>query len=264
MAEFPDGVPCWADVMLPDVEAAKHFYGQVFGWTFDEGSEQLGGYTPARSDGRRVAAVVPTPPEMTGFPPSWSVWFASSQVDEVARRVELAGGRRAVEPLDIPDCGRMMIAQDPQGTFFGVWQAGTHAGFEKRGEVGSYVWTDICVRETAAVDAFYPAVLPLKPVALTDREAAETDYAVFKVGDHAVAGRLRMDGRYPPGTPAHVLVYFGVHDCDRAVAVVRSLGGALRSGPVDSRFGRFAVVSDPQGAVFAVIDPTTTAGDAPQ
>ena len=263
MAAFPDGVPCWADAMIPDLEGAKRFYGELLGWTFEEGSPEFGNYTEARSDGLRVAAVVPTPPEMAGSPPSWSIYFASSRVDETARRIQEAGGTSAVDPMDVADYGRMMIAQDPEGTFFGVWQAGSRTGFEKRGEPGSYVWATVCVRNSEAADAFYPDVMPLEPVPLPG-SGSDVDYTVFRAGGHAVAGRLRMDDRFPAEVPPHVLVHFGVEDCDRAMETVRRLGGEVKSGPTDTPFGRLAVVSDQQGAVFAVIDPATTTGERPQ
>jgi uncharacterized protein len=53
--------------------------------------------------------------------------------------------------------------------------------------------------------------------------------------------------------PPHWLVYFGVNDCDGQVALVQSLGGAVRVPPADvPGVGRFAVVADPQGATFAL------------
>lgn len=258
MAVFPDGVPCWADAMIPDLQEAERFYGELLGWTFEEGSPEFGNYTQARSDGRRVAAIVPTPAEVAGSPPSWSIYFASSGVDETARRIEAAGGRSAVDPMDVADYGRMMIAQDPEGTFFGVWQAGTHTGFEKHGEPGSYVWATVCVRDSETADAFYPDVMPLEAVTAGDGGSESPDHKVFTAGGRAVAGRLRMDDRFPAELPPHVLVHFGVDDCDRAVETVRRLGGELKSGPTETPFGRLAVVADQQGAVFAVIDPATT------
>ncbi|ALU95086.1 hypothetical protein WQO_18215 [Streptomyces globisporus C-1027] len=63
--------------------------------------------------------------------------------------------------------------------------------------------------------------------------------------------------------PSYVNVYFAVPDCDAAVARTTERGGALHFGPADSPFGRFAVLGDPQGAAFAVIDVTTTQGGMP-
>jgi predicted enzyme related to lactoylglutathione lyase len=58
-------------------------------------------------------------------------------------------------------------------------------------------------------------------------------------------------------------VYFAVDNCDDSVATATKLGGILRFGPMDSPFGRFAALSDPQGASFSVIDMTATQGEMP-
>lgn len=89
------------------------------------------------------------------------------------------------------------------------------------------------------------------------------DFAVFHVQEQPVLGRMVMDSDFPPEVPSYVNVYFAVPDCDAAVARTTERGGALHFGPMDSPFGRFAVLGDPQGAAFAVIDVTTTQGEMP-
>lgn len=73
-----------------------------------------------------------------------------------------------------------------------------------------------------------------------------------------------MTDHFPPGIPAYVNVYFTVPDCDAAVAAATERGAAVRSGPADSPFGRFAALTDPQGANFSVIDVTTRRGEMPR
>lgn len=64
--------------------------------------------------------------------------------------------------------------------------------------------------------------------------------------------------------PPYINVYFAVEDCDDAVAKATKIGGVLRFGPMDTPFGRFAALSDPQGANFSVIDITRTEGEMPK
>jgi predicted enzyme related to lactoylglutathione lyase len=90
------------------------------------------------------------------------------------------------------------------------------------------------------------------------------DFRMFNLGDNTVLGRMKMTDDFPPEVPAYINVYFSVDNCDDAVARATKLGGILRFGPMDSPFGRFAALSDPQGASFSVIDVTTTQGDMPQ
>jgi predicted enzyme related to lactoylglutathione lyase len=67
---------------------------------------------------------------------------------------------------------------------------------------------------------------------------------------------LDITGRVPDEVPAHWLVYFTVEDADGAVETIKAGGGDLRFGPVDMAVGRFAVVADQFGAVFAVMQPS--------
>jgi predicted enzyme related to lactoylglutathione lyase len=90
------------------------------------------------------------------------------------------------------------------------------------------------------------------------------DYRIFSLGENPVLGRMKMTDDFPPEVPPYVYLYFTVEDCDAAVSKATDRGGVLRFGPMDSPFGRFAALSDPQGASFSVIDTKTTQGEMPQ
>ncbi len=90
------------------------------------------------------------------------------------------------------------------------------------------------------------------------------DFRMFNLGEDTVLGRMRMTDDFPPEVPPYINVFFNVGNCDDAVATATKLGGVLRFGPMDSPFGRFAALSDPQGANFSVIDVTTTVGEMPK
>ncbi|MFF4642158.1 VOC family protein [Streptomyces sp. NPDC001389] len=267
MAEFPEGTPCWVDAMFTDVEAAKEFYADVLGWTFGEVGSEHGDYTQAYSDGKAVAAVVPPMPGGDA-PSQWCLYFASEDAAATAEKIRAAGGTVVMEPMQVGTFGTMAIAKEPSGAVFGVWQPGEHKGFEKLGEAGSYAWAEVCTREPGKVDSFLERVFPYssRQMAAGDGpEAAGTDFKIFSVGgvDHAVLGRMKMGDEFPPQVPSYVQVYFGVTDCDLAVEKTRARDGRIYFGPMDSPFGRFAALGDPQGAVFAVIDMNSRVGEMP-
>ncbi|MFE1825712.1 VOC family protein [Streptomyces yangpuensis] len=267
MLEFPEGAPCWVDAMFRDVEGAKTFYGDVLGWTFGASSSEYGNYTQAYSDGKAVAAVVPPMPGVDA-PSQWCLYFASPDAAATAGKVTANGGEVLMGPMQVGAFGTMLIAKEPSGAVFGVWQPGEHKGFEKMGEAGSYAWAEVFTREPAAPDAFLPKVFPYSAERMDpgdDPEAAGMDFMVFSAGDpgQPVLGRMKMDDDFPPELPPYIQVYFAVPDCDEAVSKTQKHGGKLHFGPMDSPFGRFAAVSDPQGAAFAVIDLTTTVGEMP-
>jgi predicted enzyme related to lactoylglutathione lyase len=72
-------------------------------------------------------------------------------------------------------------------------------------------------------------------------------------GQQAGAGMLKMPDNMPAGVPSYWMPYFQVADCDASTAKTKELGGGLMVGPNDiPNVGRFAILQDPQGAMFAV------------
>ncbi|GAA2385913.1 hypothetical protein GCM10010420_05660 [Streptomyces glaucosporus] len=173
-AAFAEGTPCWTDAMLPDLEAGKRFYGELFGWTYgDPAPPARGSYTVARLDGGRAAGLSHKPDGR--LPTAWTVYFAASDAWAAAERVRAAGGQLVTEPAPVGTAGTVATAVDPGGAAFGLWQRGTLAGFEVTRRPGSYVWTEVCTREKAAVDAFYAEVFGfgMYPAGRGAGEAAE-------------------------------------------------------------------------------------------
>ncbi|MYX29528.1 VOC family protein [Streptomyces sp. SID8381] len=260
MAVRPEGTPCWADAMFPDIEAAKRFYGPVLGWTFGETATEFGGYTQAYADGKAVAAVVPPAPGQGGQP-QWCLYLASPDAEATAGRIREAGGELLLEPLRVGDFGAMCLAREPSGAVFGVWQGGTHEGFEAVAVPGAYCWAEVFTREPEKADAFLTAVFGYTAQRIEDDAI---DFRVFGLGGDPVLGRMRMTDDFPAEVPPYVNVYFTVPDCDAAVAAATERGGVVRFGPADSPFGRLAALTDPQGANFSVIDVTTRSGETPR
>ncbi|MFG2293934.1 VOC family protein [Streptomyces sp. NPDC048603] len=254
MAAFAEGTPCWVDASLPDVEAGKRFYGELFGWTFTAPSAQYGGYTQAYSRGRNVAALAPKPDGR--MPTVWGVYLYTADAYAAARRIRSAGGQMVMEPMPVGPYGTAAMAADPGGAVFGLWQPGTHHGFEASMVPYTYCWTEVYTRARDAVDTFYAQVFGY---VAEDQEDAGIEYRTWSPPgsppgpDTAVAGRTLITEAFPEFMPAHFLVYFAVPDVDESVATVRRLGGRVSADPFDTPYGRIAVVADNQGAAFALL-----------
>jgi hypothetical protein len=246
--------------MFADVEGAKSFYGDVLGWTFGESSSEFGNYTQAYADGKAVAAVVPPMPGQEGHS-AWCLYLASPDAEATAAKIRDNGGETLMDPMQVGEFGTMLLARDPSGVVFGVWQAGTHEGFEAQAVPGAFCWAEVFTREPEKSDAFFPAVFPYSMVKMADEHV---DFRMYNLGDRTVLGRMKMGDEFPPEVPPYLNVYFTVADCDAAVAKATERGGVLRFGPMTMPFGRFAALTDPQGAAFSVIDVNTTEGEVPE
>ena len=128
---YPAGVPCWVDIVQPDLDATMAFYGGLFGWSFEVRTPEdvVPRYTYARLDGLVVAGVGGAPAG-SGDPTGWTTYIWVDSADETAARVEAQGGRVIAAPVDIPSAGRVAVCADPSGAVFGLWQARDNRGAE--------------------------------------------------------------------------------------------------------------------------------------
>ena len=150
------GTPCWIDYGAADLDAAKSFYSDILGWTYTGGEAEYGGYLTARIGDRAAAGMAPQMDPSD--PPRWTTYLATDDADATAARITEAGGTIVVAPMDVGPMGRMVIALDPQGNPFGLWQAGEHTGVTIHNEPGTLAWNDAAVDDPDAAQAFYSAV----------------------------------------------------------------------------------------------------------
>lgn len=280
-----EGTPCWVEAQLSDVEAGRRFYGELFGWTFgqtgedgesDEGSggggdagdsasgperpkepgkagepgkaerpgkagrpgepRQPGTSLRAYLEGEPVAALVrKTDGRM---PTVWSVYFHTPDARALAERIRAGGGQVVTPPHPVGELGTAALAADPEGAVFALWEPGGHRGFGRRHEPGTFAWAELYTRDTEAANAFYGDLF---------------HDALFGPDADPDFGRAPVSDVFPAEMPPHFLVHFLVRDVEAALGTVARLGGRVRVPPFETSYGRAAVVSDGQGASFALL-----------
>ncbi len=140
----------------------------------------------------------------------------------------------------------MVIALDPQGTSFGLWQSGEHTGVEVDNEAGALVWNDAALEDPEAGKAFYGALFGFD---VTDMEGM-AGYATFATGGDPLGG---LGGLQDPASPTGGATCFAVSSTDDPVAAAEKGGGTVTTAPMDTPWGRLATVQDPWGAGFSVM-----------
>lgn len=251
---WPEGTPCWVDLGVESIDKAITFYSTLFGWHIERGSADVGGYSIADVDGKAVAGIGPKqgPSEV---PPFWTTYIAADDVDEIAGKIPEAGGQVLLEPMDVMDVGRMAIAADPTGAMFGIWQARKHIGVYLANEPGSVCWNENMSRDFEGNKTFYAAVFGYE---YGDMSSDEFQYATIKVDGKDVGGIGAFPSDVPPEAPASWITYFAVSDTDATVDKLTELGGSVLRPAWDTPYGRMAIVTDDQSAVFALIGVSTT------
>jgi predicted enzyme related to lactoylglutathione lyase len=120
----PEGVFVWDELTTTDVDAAKRFYGDVFGWRSADADMGTGPYTLFKHGGDADAAGLMRTPDRDPSPPHWMTYVATPDVDATAARAGEAGGALYVPGMDIPKVGRFAVLADPTGAVFGIFAGG--------------------------------------------------------------------------------------------------------------------------------------------
>ena len=248
--EYPNGVFSWIDLGTSDTEAAKSFYSGLFGWSFLDIPTSSGMvYSMAQIEGYNVCGLGPQDADMQaqGIPPFWTSYVKHDDVDSIAEKAVAAGGNFIFPPLDVEESGRMTIIQDPIGAMLGVWQPGQHIGAQLVNMPNTLTWNELMTRNLETVKTFYGTVFGWS------YDVDPSGYVSCKAGDRVQAGMIAIDetmGDMPDSWGFYILV----EDEESTATKAQELGGAVLVPPTPAgEIGKFAVVQDPQGAVFSII-----------
>ena len=253
MAEAKTAVahkPVWVDLSTSDAEAARNFYAKLFGWKLEVNPDpQYGGYALAKLGGKDVAGIGPK--MMAEAPTAWSVYIGSGDAADTVKKAEAAGGKVVVAPMEVGDQGTMAFVQDPSGAVIGVWQLKKMTGAQVMGQANSFGWAELQSRGVDKALPFYKKIFGWGEKKSDMAEGAQ--YTEFLVSGESIAGATVMMPMVPAEVPCYWLVYFTVADVDKSFKTAIDSGGKEMLAPQDFPGGRFAIISDPQGAAFGLL-----------
>lgn len=262
MAEFTSHQPgafSWAELSTTDQKGAVDFYRRILGWDVSEQPMGPGEvYSIFQLRGKDVAAAYTMRPEerQMGAPPHWNMYVAVTNVDESVSRAKALGAVVLAPAFDVMDAGRMAVLQDPTGAAFCLWQPKKHIGVKILNEPGALCWSELTTRDPKAAEAFYTKLFGWVPK--HSAPSAGMDYTEFSVGGQSSIGMMAMPAEMPAGVPSYWMPYFQVVDCNATTTGAQQHGAKAMVGPHDiENVGRFTILRDPQGAVFAVFTAAT-------
>lgn len=250
------GVPSRIDLATPDVEAAKSFYGELFGWSFDDRATDTDGvnYTMCNKGDKAAAGIMKLSEEMaaSGMPPTWSTYVTVTDAEATAAKVEGAGGMVLQPPMDVMEDGRMAVIADPAGAAIAMWQPKAHIGAEVVDEHGAFNWVELTTPDPAAVAGFYNDVFAWTTEIAPMPEGEYTLFMVEGGNPQGIAGAMAS----PMEMPNFWGVYIYSDDATATAAKAKELGaGVLMEATAMEGVGTLAALTDPQGAMFSVMTP---------
>lgn len=246
------GSLCWIELGTTDQNAAKQFYASLFGWSAQDSPMGPNAfYTMFSLEGRNCAAAYTLDQNAQGAPPHWMLYVATDNADETAAKATKAGGKVMAGPFDVLTFGRMAVIQDPTGVVFSIWQPNTHPGTQVEGIAGTLCWADLMTPDADRAKQFYSDVFGWRIAA---GENDPSGYLHIKNGDKFIGG-IPPAAHRNPNAPPHWLAYFLVASCDESTAKAKELGARAYVEPMTiEHVGRWSVLADPQGAVFAAFE----------
>jgi uncharacterized protein len=247
-SQYTPGAFCWSELNTTDQDGAKDFYGALLGWSaVDFPMGEAGVYSMMQIGGRDVGAISKQPQRQVdaGVPPLWNSYVSVASADATLERAKELGGAAHTPAFDVGESGRMAVIQDPQGAYFMLWEPREHFGAALVNAPGALVWNELQASDLDGSASFYGELFGWETQAV---EGMPMRYMTVKNAGSNNGGMREADR----GTPPSWLVYFGIEDVETGLARVTELGGSALTPVVDIQIAKFAVVQDPQGAVFAL------------
>jgi predicted enzyme related to lactoylglutathione lyase len=239
----------WADLVTDDVPAVRKFYGQLFGWIY----EDVGGYTIAKNQDRPMAGFFQRQRPSDGeAKPRWFGYISVPNVGKAQRVVTDAGGKVLAEPQKFPDRGEQAVFADPEGAVFGVIKSSSGDPQDFLPEPGDWIWAQLLSRDGVKAGDFYKSVADYEVLENSETERAG-DFVLTSKG-YARAAVLTIPDTHDKVKP-NWLPFVRVTSVNASVAKTKELGGTVLIAPQEKLLaGRLAVVADPTGAAIGILE----------
>lgn len=112
------GAISWSELLTSDVQGARSFYAELFGWTYEDAPMDDGSYTLVKVNGEEVAGMMPTPPDAGPMPPAWGIYVTVDDVDASAEKAVAWAARFICLPRIFPRSGVSVSSAPPRARLF--------------------------------------------------------------------------------------------------------------------------------------------------
>jgi uncharacterized protein len=242
----------WHELSTTDSAAAQEFYQKVIGWTTTKFDMPGVDYTMWMTGEAPIGGVMNLMPEAKamGAKPSWIAYIEVPDVDQTVADATALGATVFVPPHTAPDVGRFSILADPQGATFAVITSATPPADENDPQPREFSWHELSTSDPVAAIEFYDKLFGWE---------SKGEYDLGEKGVYKMFGRDRftyggvMKTPEGMGYPPHWLQYVSVESADAAAERAKEAGADIMMPAMDiPGGGRIAIMTDPQGAMFAV------------
>jgi predicted enzyme related to lactoylglutathione lyase len=242
----------WVDLLTPDVVRAEAFYGKLFGWTFQKIGNGEGAYTLAFLGDEPMAGIV----RLAAKPGErkqarWIGFMSVSDVSQAERFVLSQGGKVLVSRRSFPKRGDLAVFADREGAIFGLMSSSTGDVEDFLTETGDWIWAQLLSREGEKAAVFYASIGGNRVLEAPKPDGSKRWFLVSQ--GYARASIIEIPPARTDTRPGW-LGYIRVAAVGSTVALAEQLGGKVLVAPRPELFdGKVALLTDPNGAVFGVL-----------
>ncbi|MGB5502023.1 MAG: VOC family protein [Polyangiales bacterium] len=233
----------WHNLVTGDGEAAREFYGELFGWEFEVKDD--GGYSVIRYQGRNLGGILDTSKD--GKMSKRGHWLSAMSVPNLKASlaaVSKAGGKQLESPIDVSGVGRVVTVEDADGAVLHLLESSKGDPPDAEPAVHTWLWHELLANHSERAVEFYRSAFGYRVEALKKKPGK--DYRVLWSSGEARAGILQNPF---DKTRSAWIPYVRVDDPAALAERVPGLGGRVVLAPrPDIRGGTLALVLDPSGA----------------
>lgn len=114
---------CWNELATSNIQAAKDFYGKVFGWEFTDHDMGDMTYTMIKLNKKEIGGIWTIPKDKEKqIPPHWMSYILVEKLEDALEKAKSQGASIIKPPTNAGEIGRLAIITDPTGAHIALWQ----------------------------------------------------------------------------------------------------------------------------------------------
>ncbi|SMF83788.1 VOC family protein [Pseudobacteriovorax antillogorgiicola] len=247
---YKGGIFSWVDLQTTDIVKVKPFYRAMFGWDLvDEPTDDGFSYTLACLEGRKVAGLAQAGPDVPHS--MWQSYINVEKLDNLLEQVPAFGGQILMAPMEVSKHGRMACIKDPGDAVVYLWERKNTIGAEWVNDPNTLCWNELNTRQLSKSKDFYSKLFAWN---FKEEKTGSDSYTTIEVDGWMNGGMLDMNDKIPEDVPPHWNIYFNVANLQSSLKTCQEHGGTIVAGPMEVPVGPFAIIADPSGAHFTVIE----------
>lgn len=236
------GKVVWHDLVTPDLDGAKAFYGSLFGWVFEDVNSE---YTLIRHNAELIGGMSRL--KSSKYASYWVPLVSVPDVEETVAAATESGAERLVKPFDVPGRGKVAVVSDPHGAVFGLVTSSRGDPVDRKPPVNQWMWHEVWTEDVTAAGSFYRDLLGYE---LKQKTVQDVSYRFMA---NEGLPRVGLIAKPDPEIGNTWVAYIRVNDAAAVAKRAEEMGAAVLLSPRDDvRNGTVAIIRDPHGAGFIV------------